>query len=739
MVSITTNLPSNDSLDERDIRLWLDGLAADRSTEEMDMLRRACDLAMDVHQEALEATGETTLRHALAVAEILDAMGLDSETLAAAILHDVIPGDQVDENHLEELFSSGVVRMVRDMERIGYASRGHSGSRHKDELEHNENLRRMLLSIADDIRVVLIVLAERLHVMRILKNLPEQVRVEEALETQKIYAPLANRLGIWQIKWEMEDLCLRYLEPEEYKEIAGNLDGRRAEREAFIAGIIDRLQEKFSAVGINAEISGRPKHIYSIWKKMKRKSVEIDQIFDLRAVRILVGTVAECYSVLGIIHGQWRHIPGEFDDYIATPKANMYSSIHTAVIGPEDKTLEVQIRTHEMHGHAELGVAAHWQYKEGAGKSDAAFQRRIILMRNWLELQDESATVSEDFVDNLKSEFEAQQVYVLTPHGKVIELPKGATAVDFAYAIHSGVGDRCRGSKINGRIAPLTQPLESGQTVSIITSKEGGPSRDWLSPHLGYIKTSKARNRVRHWFKQQDYDAHLHAGRSSLEREVHRLGVNKPNLEQVAKRYNFQKSDDLLAAIGRGEVSPIQVAGMGVPPEPEKEEEAVPEQKKRRRHTLDKGRSEVIVEGVDDLLTHMARCCKPVPYDDVIGFITRGRGVTVHRRNCTMIRNLKEKDQDRLAQVTWADRSVGATYPVDIRVIAGDRKGLLRDLSSILTNEEVDVIGVNTQSSRKIDRATMRFTVEITDMRQLSRILEKMAQLPDVIDVRRQV
>ncbi|MEE9358049.1 RelA/SpoT family protein [Candidatus Vondammii sp. HM_W22] len=738
MVSITTNLPSNDSLDEQDVRLWLDGLAADRSADEMDMLRRACDLAMDVHQEALEATGETTLRHALAVAEILDAMGLDSETLVAAILHDVIPRDEVGANHLEELFSPDVVHMVQDMGRIGYASRGHSGSCHKDELEHAENLRRMLLSIADDIRVVLIVLAERLHVMRILKNLSEQVRIEEALGTQKIYAPLANRLGIWQIKWEMEDLCLRYLEPKEYKEIAGNLDGRRAEREAFIAGIIDRLQEKFNAVGIDAEISGRPKHIYSIWKKMKRKSVGIDQIFDLRAVRILVGTVAECYSVLGIIHGQWRHIPGEFDDYIATPKTNMYSSIHTAVIGPEDKTLEIQIRTHEMHDHAELGVAAHWQYKEGAGKSDVAFDRRIILMRNWLELQDETETVSEDFVDNLKSEFEAQQVYVLTPHGKVIELPKGATAVDFAYAIHSGVGDRCKGSKINGRIAPLTQPLESGQTVSIITSKEGGPSRDWLSPHLGYIATSKARNRVRHWFKQQDYDTHLHTGRSSLEREVHRLGVSKPNLEQVAKRYNFQKSDDLLAAIGRGEVSPIQVAGMGVPAEPGKETEAVHERPKRRSHRANKGRSEVIVEGVDDLLTHMARCCKPVPCDDVVGFITRGRGVTVHRRNCAMIRNLKGEEQDRLAQVTWADRSAGTTYPVDIQVIAGDRKGLLRDLSSILTNEEVDVIGVNTQSSRKIDRATMRFTVEITDMRQLSRILEKMAQLPDVIDVRRQ-
>ncbi len=402
--------------------------------------------------------------------------------------------------------------------------------------------------------------------LRVLKNLPQPLREAEARETQLIYAPMANRLGIWQIKWEMEDLCLRYLEPESYKEIAGNLDGRRTDREAFISGVINLLQEKFTATGIGGEISGRPKHIYSIWRKMQRKSVEIDQIFDLRAVRVLVDNVAECYAALGVVHGLWRHIPGEFDDYIATPKANMYRSIHTAVIGPEEKTLEVQIRTREMHDHAELGVAAHWRYKEKAGKGDVEFERRIALMRSWLDLRDDADSGGDEFVDNLKSDFQAQQVYALTPQGRVVELPKGATAIDFAYAIHTSVGHRCRGAKVDGRIIPLTQPLSSGQTVHILTAKEEGPSRDWISPHLGYIKTGRARNRVRHWFKEQDYAAHLQAGRSGLEREVSRLGVQKPNLEVAAKRFNLKKSDDLLAAIGRGDISPLQVAGMGAPP-----------------------------------------------------------------------------------------------------------------------------------------------------------------------------
>lgn len=739
MVSITTHLPQGDALDEQDILHWLKGLTDRRSGHEVEMIRGACELALSVHGESRESTGESTLRHALAVAEILDEMALDWETLVAAILHDVMPGDQVDLASLESRFGADVTHMVGDMARIGNIIRVQGETQHRDETEHTENIRRMLLSIADDIRVVLIVLAERLHVMRILKGLPESLRRAEAKETQLIYAPMANRLGIWQIKWEMEDLCLRYLEPESYMEIAGKLDGRRTDREAFISSVIGLLQEKFAEIGVHGEISGRPKHIYSIWKKMQRKAVEIDQIFDLRAVRVLVDNIADCYAALGVVHGLWRHIPGEFDDYIATPKANLYRSIHTAVIGPEEKTLEVQIRTRDMHEHAELGVAAHWRYKESAGKGDQEFERRIASMRSWLDLRDDADSSSDDFVDNLKSDFEVRQVYVLTPQGRVIELPKGATPIDFAYAIHTGIGHRCQGAKVDGRIVPLTQPLESGQTVHVLTAKEERPSRDWISPYLGYIKTSRARNRVRHWFKQQDYDAHLHSGRISLDREVTRLGSHKPNLDTAAAHFNLKRGDDLLAAIGRGDISPIQVAGMGSQPVAEQPLEPHKLPLRRRKLTAEKRRSEVIVEGVADLLTHMARCCKPVPRDDIIGFITRGKGVTVHRQDCSMIRNMRQEERGRLAAVVWADQPMETTYPVDIRVIASDRKGLLRDISSILTNEEVDVIGVNTQSSRKTDQATMRFTVEITNMQQLSRIIDKMAQLPDVLDVKRQV
>jgi len=741
MVSVTTKLPAGDALDQRDILAWVEGLADHRSADELRHLSKACELAIEVHQEGRERSGETTLRHALSVAEILDGMDLDWETIVAAILHDVLRVGEVDISRLQALFGEAVARMVNDMARIGSVAGGQGDVSHHDESEHIENLRRMLLSIADDIRVVLIVLAERLHEMRILKNLPQEIQVREARETLEIYAPLANRLGIWQIKWELEDLCLRYLEPDSYKEIAGNLDGRRADRERFIQSVIELLEQKFAAINVKAQITGRPKHIYSIWKKMKRKAVGIDQIFDLRAVRVLVDSVADCYAALGVVHGLWKYIPGEFDDYIATPKANMYRSIHTAVIGPEDKPLEVQIRTHAMHKHAELGVAAHWRYKESGSRQDPEFQRRIVMMRNWLELKDDPEE-KEAFADSIKTDWEPRQIYVLTPQGKVIELPRGATAVDFAYAIHTDIGNRCRGAKVDGRITPLTQPLESGQSVEVITVKEGGPSRDWLSPHLGYLKTSKARNRVRHWFKQQDYEVHLNLGRASLDKEVHRLGVLKPDLDKAAQRFNLKKGDDLLAAIGRGEISPVQIAGLGerITPEPEQEETLqVPARKRSGKKSGGKGRSEVIVEGVDDLMTHMGRCCKPVPNDLIVGFITRGRGVTVHRRDCKMIKALKAPDQERLVRVVWADAQAEGSYPVDIRVFACDRKGLLRDISAILTNEEVDVIGVNTQSDRKRDRASMRFTIEISNMHQLSRVLEKIAQLPDVLDVRRQV
>ncbi len=733
MVSITSHIPEGDAVDAAGVRLWLESLPESIDRTLRLRLAEACDWVLATVAGDAEQPRSGTLKHAIAVADILARMGLEWEPLVASVLYGSLYAELPGSPRIEADFGPVVARMVDGLARIGLVADVGSEDLQESRQEHIENLRRMMLSIAEDIRVVLIVLAERLHEMRMLKQREPAVQQMVAQETLEIYAPLANRLGIWQIKWELEDLCLRYLHPEEYRQIASRLDGRRADREAFIAGIIELLEKRFAEAGIRAEISGRPKHIYSIWRKMQRKAVDFDQIFDLRALRVLVDSVADCYAVLGIVHGIWRHIPGEFDDYIATPKANMYRSIHTAVIGPDDKPLEIQIRTHEMHEHAELGVAAHWRYKE-AGREDIEFERRIALMRNWLESKDDPDN-AQDFVDALKADLDFQHIYVLTPQGRVIELPRGSTAVDFAYAIHSDVGNRCRGAKVDGRITPLSQPLESGQTVEILTAKEGGPSRDWLSPHLGYIRTSKARNRIRHWFKQQDYEQHLEAGRAALEREVERLGLPRPDLEQATRRFNFKKADDLLAAVGRGEVSPVQIAGMaGRPLQAEGEQ---PRRRPRRKPV--KGAGDVIVAGEDDLLTHIARCCKPVPYDQIIGFITRGRGVTVHRRDCPVVGRQREAEQERLVDVQWADQPIDATYPVDIQVLAGDRKGLLRDISSILTNEEVDVIGVSTQSDRRRDRASMRFTVEIRDMRQLSRILEKVGQLPDVIQVRRQV
>ncbi len=735
MVSSTTKLPPGDRPDRSAVSAWLDEVGRRRSSEEIQLLRDAFGVA----RQANDDDQQEAVRQALEIGSILHELELDTHTLAAAVLHRILPRNEVQGIKLRHRFGKDIATMVEDLARIGELTPATTVTEDFDEEEtHRENLRRMLLSIADDVREILIILAGRLSEMRNLKHRPEMERRTAAQETQDIYAPLANRLGIWQIKWELEDLSFRYMEPSSYKTIAGMLDGKRTDRETYIQEVIHLLREKFAEAGIKAEITGRPKHIYSIWKKMQRKGVDINQIFDLRAVRVLVDSVSDCYGVLGIVHGLWRHIPGEFDDYIATPKPNMYRSIHTAVIGLEDKPLEVQIRTREMHEHAELGVAAHWSYKESR-RQDVEFERRIVLMRNWLEMKDEEG--AEGTADELRSEFEADRVYVLTPEGKVIELPKGATPLDFAYRIHSEVGHRCRGARVNGRITQLTQPLESGQMVEIITIREGGPSRDWLSPHLGYLQTSRARGKVRQWFKQQDYEEHVGIGRAALDKELARLGAAKPNLETAARRFNLKRPDDLLAAIGRGDISPVQIAET----DGQSRIERIPvvaRQGAERRGPQKKGgrkQAQVVVEGVEELMTNMARCCKPVPYDSIVGFITRGRGVTVHRGDCAWVEKLDAAHRERLVNVHWSEQSESDTYPVDIRVIASDRKGLLRDISTVMANEEVAVIGVNTRSDPRTDRASMRFTAEVTSMGQLSRILEKIAQLPDVLEVSRQL
>lgn len=738
MVKPVYNLPRGDHDDAAVARHWLAALPENYPAEDRARLADACDMLVSCRGDLTLDTGETQVRHLLSTADILARLRMDADTLIAALLNGCLARPDIDEERLAERFGPGIARMVGDLARIDQIANVDAVIAAKDQIEHEENLRRLLLSIAEDVRVVLVVLAERVHLMRSIKSLDEERRRKIAGDTQRVYAPLANRLGVWQVKWELEDLSLRYLDPDEYKRIAKLLDGRRAEREGFIARVIATLEETFAEAGIRADISGRPKHIYSIWRKMQRKNVDIEQIFDLRAVRVMVDDIASCYAALGIVHGLWKHIPKEFDDYIATPKGNMYQSLHTAVVGPRDKSLEVQIRTRDMHRHAEFGVAAHWAYKESK-QQDADFQRRVLMMRNWLELKNEGED-GDDFVERFKSEFEPVHVYVLTPRSKVIELPRGATALDFAYAIHSEIGNRCRGAKVDGSIVPLTQPLSSGQTVEVLTQKNVAPSRDWLSPRHGYLKTARARNRVRQWFKHQDLDRYVVEGRSLLEKEMDRLGIDKkPPLEQIGRRYNFHRGDDLLAAIGRGEIPAGQVARLSG--EPKTEEHKEPEAKPKKPPARDKRkahrRAEVIVEGVEDLMTHMAQCCKPVPYDRVVGFVTRGRGVSVHRRDCANVRTMPEQEKARLMDVRWADQPVDAAYPVDLLVLAADRKGLLRDISSVFSDAEIDVLGVNTASDRTNDRATMRFTVEVKDISQLEHMLVKLGQIPDVLDVRR--
>ncbi|MCB1725613.1 MAG: bifunctional (p)ppGpp synthetase/guanosine-3',5'-bis(diphosphate) 3'-pyrophosphohydrolase [Chromatiaceae bacterium] len=738
MVSRISTLPVEPPVEQTHIDAWLGQLGERRPQRDMALLADAVQIARDMHRGENAPDGFDRFLSLLYTVDTLDSLKLDIEPLLAAMLSEMPGHPHYDATDLKRRFGAAVATMVEQVSHIRELSA--SGSANVDD-RGVENLRRMLLGIANDVRAILVVLAKRLQLMRRLKRLPPDVQRRVARETQLVHAPLANRLGVWQMKWELEDLCLRFLEPDEYTNLAQQLDGKRREREAFVKDVIDRLGAACKEAGVPVELSGRPKHIYSIWKKMRRKRVDFEQVFDVRAVRALVDTVPQCYEVLGLAHSLWRPVPGEFDDYIAHPKPNGYRSLHTAVVGDDGKPLEIQVRTREMHEHAERGVAAHWKYKESKQQDDE-LERRIEWMRRWLEQQDEGSP-PQDAADE-ENEYEARRIYVLSPQGKVVELPSGATPVDFAYAIHTSVGHRCRGAKVDGHIAPLAQALQSGQKVEIITVKEGGPSRDWLNPHSGYLTTSRARNRVRQWFKQQDHDQHVAIGRSSLDREVARLSLPKPDLDRLSTRFNFKTNDDLLAAIGRGELSAIQVANAqaervkgNTAAEADK---AIPERLRRRTPTRDAGGAgQVVVEGIGDLMTQMAKCCKPVPYDDIVGYITRGRGVTVHRRDCAVVRKMDAQNRARLVDVDWAGSQRDSRFLVDIHVFASDRKGLLRDISSVFANAEIDVVGVNTQSDRRHERASMRFTAEVSDMNQLSQVLDKLSQIPDVIDVRRQL
>jgi GTP pyrophosphokinase len=596
-----------------------------------------------------------------------------------------------------------------------------------------ETLRKMVLALVEDIRVVLLRLASRTQTLRHFADQPAMERVPLARESLDIYAPLANRLGVWQLKWELEDLSFRFLEPDVYKRIAKQLDERRLEREQFIEAAIARLKAELAALDIKAEVYGRPKHIYSIWNKMRAKHLDFSQVYDVRALRVIVGQVKDCYTVLGVVHQIWQPIPKEFDDYIAHPKGNDYRSLHTAVIAGDGRSVEVQIRTWEMHQHAELGVAAHWRYKESAAGAGSDYDEKIALLRQLLSWRDE-VTDAADWIEQFKRAALDDTIYVLTPQGRVLDLPRGATPVDFAYRLHTDLGHRCRGAKVDGQLVPLNKPLASGQRVEIVTTKQGGPSRDWLNPQLGYLATSHAKAKVKRWFAALEESETLAAGRALVLRELQREGQTQANIDALAGKLGYADAEAMFLAAGRNELGPraIQVALRG--PEPAAAEEAPIVPKKSR--AADSG-DRVLVVGVGKLLTQLGRCCKPAPPDAIRGFVTRGKGVSIHRADCSNFANMMRRNPERVISAEWGEQPAdqGGVYPVDIVVDANDRQGLLRDISEVLSREKINVTAVNTQS--KGGQAHMRFTVEITGVPQLARMLKLVGDIPSVMSTRR--
>ncbi len=732
MVHVSGELGLPEALLATSFESWAEQLPIPLGSAQHERLGRAWKLAEEAGAGQPRDSGESCFDHARAVAAIVAGLRLDTDTVAAGLLHDLpaLPG--YDRARLVAAVGDDVASLVEGVARVGVISTLHGRNRGETPAVQAEALRKMLLAMVRDVRVVFLVLAERLHDMRTLKHRPAEDRRRVARESMDLYAPLANRLGIWQMKWELEDLSFRFLDPDSYQRVARMLAERRVDRERYIEQVRGRLAEALEDAGIPAEITGRPKHLYSIWRKMQRKQLGIDQLFDIRALRVLVDTVAQCYAALGVVHALWQPIPREFDDYIASPKENDYRSLHTAVVGPEGRTLEVQIRTHDMHRQAELGIAAHWRYKEGA-RPDPDFDQKVIWLRQLLEWgRDEGA--SDELLERFRSEVFEDRVYVVTPRGDVIDLPRGATPLDFAYHVHSDIGHRCRGARVRGRMVPLNHPLETGDQVEVLTAREPKPSRDWLNPGLGYLVTGRARAKVRTWFRQQDQERNIADGRALLDRELHRLGLGEVPLEQLVERSRFQSVHELLAAVGRGEVTGAQIAGwLRERVFPERESAVVPA---RPRGVRTGGSDDVVVEGVGNLLTRFARCCRPAPGDPIVGFVTQGQGVTIHRTGCANLEHLEESAPERIIDVGWAPRTE-ARYCVDLVVDAVDRPGLVRDVTTLVNGDGVGLLGINTRTDPGTQSTRISMTLEVRDVSQLSQLIHRIGSIRNVRDVRR--
>jgi len=664
-----------------------------------------------------------------AIADIVAPLGLKPNIVAAVHAYPAFRDGFLDINSFKTRELRDVPRFILGLQQLDqFSLPRHWQPGEALAVQQSEALRKMLLAVVSDVRLVLVRIADQLFRLRDAKRASQSLREALAVETREIYAPLANRLGVWQLKWELEDLAFRYLEPETYAEIARTIKEKRAERVGFIDEFQETLHKELAAEGIEADISGRPKHIYSIYRKMRRKDRGIESLYDIRAIRLLVETVGDCYAALGIVHNLWSYIPGEFDDYIANPKDNDYQSLHTAVVGPQGKTVEIQIRTHDMHRHAELGVAAHWRYKEG-GKSPAAFDQKIRFLRQLLEPAGDDA----DLLDQIRGDFFEDRVYAISPKGDVVELCADATPLDFAYHVHTQVGHRCRGAKINGRIVPLTHKVQNGDQIEIITGSQSQPSRDWLSPKLGYLAGARARAKVRNWFRHQDRDQHMRQGREVLDRELQRLSVRDVPTDTIAKQLKFADTDVLCVALGAGDVTSAAIATALQHVRGTELSERIRPRRQRRKH---EGPDSVAVTGVGDLLCNFARCCRPVPPEPIVGYITQGRGVSIHRQDCGNFLGLNKRHAERTLEISWGE-SDSAAYPVDLSVHAFDRSGLIRDITGVLADDDANVMDLKSHTDKDSLQVVMEISIEVKDLPTLSTVIAKLEQLPNVVSVRR--
>jgi len=697
-----------------------------------ELVRSALQFATESHAGQVRRSGDPVITHPLAAAEAIAALQLDAATIAGALLHDVQEDCDVENSEIEKRFGSEVALMVEGVTKLGQISGQAADTDVADRRMQAENLRKMFLAMAQDLRVVIIKLADRLHNMRTLWALERDDQVRIARETMEIYAPLAARLGIWEIKWQLEDLAFRHLQPEAYKRVAQMLDAKRGAREQYVTEVTKILETELSKQGVEAEVQGRAKHIHSIHEKMEKYASEgrsVDEIYDLLAVRVLVTSEADCYKALGVVHGLWRPLPGTFDDYIAMPKESLYQSLHTTVMALQTQPLEVQIRTREMHHSAEYGIAAHWRYKEGS-KRDRRYEERLAWIRQLMDWQREISQ-AEEWVEAIKTDIFQDQVFVFTPRGEIKDMPSGSTPLDFAYRIHTDLGHLCVGAKVNGKLVSLNSPLKNGDVIEILTSKSSkGPSRDWMNQNLGYLRTSHGREKVRQWFKRQERAENIARGKEMLEREMSRLGTSLPEMQaELLRIFKFEDNEDFYLRVGYGEISTQHVGNKIASLIRETEEVHEVEAPAQPTFTPN-----IQVLGTGDLLTRLSRCCNPVPGDEIIGYVTRGEGVSVHRRDCPNV--LHEDEKERLIDVEWGRR--GQMYPVAVHIEAWDRVGLLRDVATLVAEETVNMVGVHTQEGED-GHITIFMTLETTGVEQLSRMLNKLEVIRGVLSVSRRI